>query len=36
MVTGPKVPNTILDKIANLKALTNKMEAQQTIGLFGY
>jgi hypothetical protein len=35
-VTGPKVPDPVLDKIANLKAPTNKMEAQQTIGLFGY
>jgi hypothetical protein len=36
MVTGPKVPNPVLDKIANLKAPTNKMEVQQTIGLFRY
>jgi hypothetical protein len=36
MVTGPKVPNPVLDKIANLKAPTNKMEVQQTIRLFGY
>jgi hypothetical protein len=35
-VTGPKVPDPVLDKIANLKAPTNKMEEQQTIGLFGY
>jgi hypothetical protein len=36
MVTGPKVPNPVLDKTANLKAPTNKTEVQQTIGLFGY
>jgi hypothetical protein len=36
MMTEPKVPDPVLDKIANLKAPTNKMEAQQTIGLFGY
>jgi hypothetical protein len=36
MVTGPKVPNPVLDKIANLKAPTNKMEVQQTIGLCEY
>jgi hypothetical protein len=35
-VTGPKIPGPVLDKIANLKVPTNKMEAQQTIGLFGY
>jgi hypothetical protein len=35
-VTGPKVPNPVLDKISNLKAPTNKMKAQQTIRLFGY
>jgi hypothetical protein len=27
-VTGPKVPNPVLDKIANLKAPTNQMEVQ--------
>jgi hypothetical protein len=35
-MTGPKVPNAVLDKIANLKAPTNKMVVQQTIRLFGY
>jgi hypothetical protein len=31
-----KVPNPVLDKIANLKMPTNKMEAQLTIKLLGY
>jgi hypothetical protein len=35
-VTGPKVPDPVLDKIANVKAPTNKTKVQQTIGLFGY
>jgi hypothetical protein len=35
-VTGPKVPDPVLDKIANLKSPTNKTEVQQTFGLFGY
>jgi hypothetical protein len=35
-VKRPKVPDPVLDKIANLKVPTNKTEVQQTIRLFGY
>lgn len=34
--TGPKIPQTIINKIQALEAPKNKKEAQHVIGMFGY